>query len=556
MPISTDLSRAPYFDDYDEKDNYHRILFKPSVAVQVRELNQLQTILQNQVERFGDNIYKRGTIIDGCNLTFHSNLQYVKINDSQTDGAPVNVSSFKGLFAKNSNNVIAQIVETSTGFESTAPNLNTLHLKYLTSGTDGSPAFKTEQVLTIYNPSLIVSEADVEVKSSGFSNTDNLIIMSAVEVSNTIGGDTFVNATGQACTFVVGETITQDITGAQAQIMEVNSTANVETLILKIRPLASNLRLANAVSWLFAENYQFTSSQSNITGVLQRNIGKDAFGTIVTDSSGGVKSVAILNGGTGYYIEPWLTVSYATPNTSTSAEGLINNLLISSKNYLCNVQINEDTASVGSGVGIAVSEGIIYQKGHFVRVSDQFLVVDKYNAQTNNVVGFDTLEEIVNFRVDQNLLDNASGTLNERAPGADRLKLTPTIAVVNTATAAANTDFLTLLEFQDGYVVKDNTDTKFNSIDRELARRTYDESGNYVIDTSPLDTEDISGNTTFFNLLVGGGTAYIEGHRVKLENFIKECFNFLIRKKEFLEKIHLLVFDDVVFINQANNVKF
>lgn len=518
MPISTDLSRAPYFDDYNEKDNYHRILFKPSVAVQVRELNQLQTILQNQVERFGDNIYKRGTIIDGCNLTFHSNLQYVKINDSQTDGAPVNVSSFKGLFAKNSNNVIAQIVETATGFESTPPNLNTLHLKYLTSGTDGSPAFKPEQVLTIYNPSLIVSEADVEIKSSGFSNTDNLVIISAIEVSNTIGGDTFVNASGQACTFVVGETITQDITGAQAQIMEVNATANVETLILKIRPLASNLRLANSVSWLFAENYQFTSSQSNITGVLQRNIGKDAFGTIVTDSSGGVKSVAILNGGTGYYVEPWITVAYATPNTSTGSEGLINNLLISSKNYLCNVTINEDTASVGSGVGIAVSEGIIYQKGHFIRVSDQFLVVDKYNPQTNNVVGFDTLEEIVNFRVDQNLLDNASGTLNERAPGADRLKLTPKLVSITKETADANNIFLPIVEYSLGKPARQRKSTQFNSISKELAQRTFEQSGNYVLDQFLISTEDVDDigfNYISYRLKADPGTAYINGYRVQ-----------------------------------------
>ena len=72
MPINTDLNVSPYFDDYNEKDDYYKILFKPGVAVQVRELNQLQTILQKQIERFGDNIYKRGTIIDGCNFVFHN----------------------------------------------------------------------------------------------------------------------------------------------------------------------------------------------------------------------------------------------------------------------------------------------------------------------------------------------------------------------------------------------------------------------------------------------------------------------------------------------------
>ncbi len=519
MPIQTDLTRAPYFDDYKEKDNYHRILFKPAVAVQVRELNQLQTILQNQIERFGDNVYKRGTIIDGCNFTFHANLPFAKINDTQTDGAPVNVSSFKGLFAKNSNNVIAQIVETSAGFEATTPDLNTLHLKYISSGSSSNVlAFSPGEIVTIYNPSLIVSEADVEVKSTGFSNTDNLIIVSAIEVSNTEGGDDYVNASGQACTFTVGEIITQSVTGAQAEIREVNTTANVETLILKIRPLASNLRLSNSASWLFAENYEIESSQSKITAILTRNIGKDAFGTIVTDSTGGIKSVAILNGGTGYYVEPWLTVSYSTPNTSPTANGVIDALRISSKNYLCNVTVSDSTTSLGFGVGIAVSEGIIYQKGHFVRVNDQFIVVDKYNAQTNNIVGFDTIEEIVTFRQDQNLLDNAAGSLNERAPGADRLKLTPKLVSITKNQADANNLFLPLIEYSLGKPARQRKTTQFNSIAKELAQRTFEQSGNYVLDQfliSTEDVEDIAQNSLVFRTKADPGTAYIDGYRVQ-----------------------------------------
>ena len=519
MPIQTDLTRAPYFDDYKEKDNYHRILFKPSVAVQVRELNQLQTILQNQIERFGDNVYKRGTIIDGCNFTFHSNLPYAKINDTQTDGAPVSVSSFKGFFAKNANNLVAQIVETSSGFEATAPELNTLHLKYVSSGSSSNAtAFSAGEVVTIYNPSLVVSEADVEVKSTGFSNTDNLIIVSAIEVSNTIGGDDFVNASGQACTFTVGEIITQSVTGAQAEIREVNTTANVETLILKIRPLASNLRLANAASWLFAENYEITSSQSQITAVLTRNIGKDAFGTIVTDSTGGIKSVAILNGGTGYYVEPWLTVAYSTPNTSPTANSVIDALRISSKNYLCNVTVNDSTTALGFGTGIAVSEGIIYQKGHFVRVNDQFIVVDKYNAQTNNVVGFDTIEEVITFRQDQNLLDNASGSLNERAPGADRLKLTPKLVSITKDQSDANNLFLPLIEYSLGKPARQRKTTQFNSIAKELAQRTFEQSGNYVLDQFLISTEDIDDiaqNSLVFRTKADPGTAYIDGYRVQ-----------------------------------------
>jgi hypothetical protein len=59
MALNTDFNAAPYYDDFDEQKNYHRVLFRPSVPIQARELTQLQSILQNQVERFGDNIYNK-----------------------------------------------------------------------------------------------------------------------------------------------------------------------------------------------------------------------------------------------------------------------------------------------------------------------------------------------------------------------------------------------------------------------------------------------------------------------------------------------------------------
>ena len=78
---NTVLNASPYFDDYNEEKNFHRVLFRPSVAVQARELNQVQSILQNQIERFGQHIFKDGTIIKGCGLSYLENIDYVSIND-------------------------------------------------------------------------------------------------------------------------------------------------------------------------------------------------------------------------------------------------------------------------------------------------------------------------------------------------------------------------------------------------------------------------------------------------------------------------------------------
>ena len=58
MGIETDLNVNPYFDDFDETKDFHRVLFKPAVPLQARELTTLQTILQNQVEKFGQFTFK------------------------------------------------------------------------------------------------------------------------------------------------------------------------------------------------------------------------------------------------------------------------------------------------------------------------------------------------------------------------------------------------------------------------------------------------------------------------------------------------------------------
>ena len=81
MGINTNLNISPYHDDYDETKQYVRVLFKPARAVQARELTQLQSGLQNQIERMGNNIFQEGTIIEGVNPAVDKDISFVKIND-------------------------------------------------------------------------------------------------------------------------------------------------------------------------------------------------------------------------------------------------------------------------------------------------------------------------------------------------------------------------------------------------------------------------------------------------------------------------------------------
>lgn len=73
------FDQAPYYDDFDEFKNYHRILFKPGVAVQTREMNQLQSILQNQITKFGNHMFREGSMVIPGEVSYNDKLKYLKL---------------------------------------------------------------------------------------------------------------------------------------------------------------------------------------------------------------------------------------------------------------------------------------------------------------------------------------------------------------------------------------------------------------------------------------------------------------------------------------------
>ena len=72
------FNTSPYYDDFAEDKKFHRILFRPGYAVQSRELTQLQTILQNQIERFGNHVFKDGSRIIGGEISTQT-LDFVRV---------------------------------------------------------------------------------------------------------------------------------------------------------------------------------------------------------------------------------------------------------------------------------------------------------------------------------------------------------------------------------------------------------------------------------------------------------------------------------------------
>lgn len=513
MALETDLSVSPYFDDFDETKDYYKILFRPGVAVQARELNQFQSILQKQIERFGDNVFKRGTIIDGCNFIFYPAYQYVKIVDTQKDGLTAIPSNYVGYFAKSSTGVAAFIVNYQDGFESTDPDLKTLYLDYINAGANGSTnSFVGGETITVYDPSYPLFGVKVAAGGVGFSNSDTVVVTPGLVVNVTSG--TFTNT----------EYLYQPSTGANVQIIGIDTTtlASSNQVILRVRPRLTDLvnAAANSVLWTIANSAAIRNATSTVTADVEGIIGQNADGTIVTDSTGKVIDFTVTTMGDGYSTLPYVTLK-SPDNASLSS----NSLSMEARNYYANVQISNLPGSIGSGYAFGVTEGVVYQKGYFSRVSPQTVIVEKYDQSPDSVaVGFDTKESIIDSNIDTSLLDNAIGTENENAPGANRLKLEPELIVKTSADAGANDNFFTLVEWSEGRPFKQNQKTAYNKINDEMARRTADESGDYVINRFQVVSRSPANNYlegSKYSVVVDPGIAYIDGYRVEtLSNYI------------------------------------
>ena len=79
MSQKTDLNISPYYDDFDESKKFHKILFRAGRPVQARELTQSQSLLQNQVQRFGDHMFKEGSIVNGAETDIDMDVEFVKL---------------------------------------------------------------------------------------------------------------------------------------------------------------------------------------------------------------------------------------------------------------------------------------------------------------------------------------------------------------------------------------------------------------------------------------------------------------------------------------------
>ncbi len=147
MSIETNLNQSPYFDDFDEDKNFHRVLFRPGFAVQARELTQLQSILQNQLGRLSNEVFIDGIIVTGGGLDV-KRVPYVKLRDKDANNRVIAISDFfsdsdntkiaNAVITGVTSGVTAKLVFATTGSEAASPDNFTIHVNYTNSGTNST----------------------------------------------------------------------------------------------------------------------------------------------------------------------------------------------------------------------------------------------------------------------------------------------------------------------------------------------------------------------------------------------------------------------------------
>ena len=73
-----EFKRIPYYDDYSAEKNFYRVLFRPGYSIQARELTQLQSILQNQIESIGRRQFKQGDLVIPGEVGLNNRLNFVR----------------------------------------------------------------------------------------------------------------------------------------------------------------------------------------------------------------------------------------------------------------------------------------------------------------------------------------------------------------------------------------------------------------------------------------------------------------------------------------------
>jgi hypothetical protein len=413
---------SPYFDDFDETKNFHKILFKPGVACQAREFSQIQSILKNQTAKFANHIFQDGSVVSGGEH-FYDFVTYFKIKTNTS--LPVDITSLVDMTFKTSDN-------------------RSFLIKHATpvSGAD----YVTIFAILVSGGDTKFSDVDLDPNSTIRIYTKTDVLLYTAETAE-----------------VPGKSVLFHINEGVFYTKNTFVYCPPQTTVVK----KYDTFLNGSIS--------FTKGGTVVTGIET---------TFLTDVKVGDDIF------TSKYVG---TVASIESNVSLTLEKII----------------QLDTAT------------------------NNF-----YKIGVSAVIGLTPVESIVTSDEDPSLLDPSFGSNNFAAPGADRYMISLKLETKSYQDKLLSSqDFIDLSHISNGVVTVDNRKPIYSNIAEEFARRTYDESGNYIVEgLLPTIYDDADENK--LQLSISAGKAYIKGYEVDKN---RTSFIELDKSREFsTENDHII----------------
>ncbi len=171
--------------------------------------------------------------------------------------------------------------------------------------------------------------------------------------------------------------------------------------------------------------------------------------------------------------------------------------------------------AIGKGSVASIAEGVFYVDGYFVKVSPQTIVLDPYGNSPTYKIGLEIDDNIIDESADANLLDPAQNSFNYQAPGAWRYQYNLNLAK-RELDSVDDSRFFELLRVENGVVTKQVVYPIYSEIENTLARRTFDESGDYTVKPFGVSLAANSACNDTFIVNVEPGKAYVKGFEYEI----------------------------------------
>ena len=191
------------------------------------------------------------------------------------------------------------------------------------------------------------------------------------------------------------------------------------------------------------------------------------------------------------------TETIYTPNTD-----------VESITYYANTTSN---GAMGNCQAWSVTAGVYYYNGYFITTQDASVAINKYSTTGSSLIGYDVTEAIVNNSQDTSLLDPAQDASNFQAPGADRFNIELTLNT-RPVDSTDKTQFIEIARVVNGQLISSVETPIWGKIEETIARRTYDESGDYIVRQFDIGLDSNASNTAQLDITLSPGKAYVKGY--------------------------------------------